>query len=83
MISNPASDLSYADTLWKAADALRGQVDAAGRPVHRESENGPDREHEQACTDLHRNSSLVGPSVYPIPFLVTRFRPVQALSSSG
>jgi type I restriction enzyme M protein len=23
------SDLSYADTLWKAADALRGQVDAA------------------------------------------------------
>lgn len=24
-----ASDLNYADTLWKAADALRGQVDAA------------------------------------------------------
>jgi type I restriction enzyme M protein len=23
------SDLAYADTLWKAADALRGQVDAA------------------------------------------------------
>jgi len=23
-------DLSYADRLWKAADALRGQVDAAG-----------------------------------------------------
>src|SRR3954452_292689 len=23
------SDLGYADTLWKAADALRGQVDAA------------------------------------------------------
>ena len=23
------SDLNYADTLWKAADALRGQVDAA------------------------------------------------------
>ena len=23
------SDLSYADTLWKAADQLRGQVDAA------------------------------------------------------
>jgi type I restriction enzyme M protein len=23
------SDLTYADTLWKAADALRGQVDAA------------------------------------------------------
>jgi type I restriction enzyme M protein len=22
-------DLGYADTLWKAADALRGQVDAA------------------------------------------------------
>src|SRR3954471_22013331 len=31
MASNDAvtSDLSYADTLWKAADALRGQVDAA------------------------------------------------------
>jgi type I restriction enzyme M protein len=28
--TDPASsDLSYADTLWKAADALRGQVDAA------------------------------------------------------
>jgi type I restriction enzyme M protein len=27
--SNPASDLSYADTLWKSADTLRGQVDAA------------------------------------------------------
>src|SRR5215471_9969523 len=25
----PNSDLPYADTLWKAADALRGQVDAA------------------------------------------------------
>jgi type I restriction-modification system DNA methylase subunit len=23
------TDLDYADTLWKAADALRGQVDAA------------------------------------------------------
>ena len=23
------SDLAYADTLWKSADALRGQVDAA------------------------------------------------------
>src|SRR5260370_29472330 len=23
------SDLAYADTLWKAADALRGQIDAA------------------------------------------------------
>ena len=29
MTSNSPSDLSYADTLWKAADALRGQVDAA------------------------------------------------------
>lgn len=31
MANNDAgiSDLSYADTLWKAADALRGQVDAA------------------------------------------------------
>lgn len=29
MTSNYVSDLSYADTLWKAADALRGQVDAA------------------------------------------------------
>src|SRR5580698_10258274 len=28
-ISSSNSDLSYADTLWKAADALRGQVDAA------------------------------------------------------
>jgi len=27
--SNTTSDLDYADTLWKAADALRGQVDAA------------------------------------------------------
>ena len=27
--SNTNSDLAYADTLWKAADALRGQVDAA------------------------------------------------------
>lgn len=26
---SPNSDLAYADTLWKAADALRGQVDAA------------------------------------------------------
>ena len=26
---NSASDLAYADTLWKTADALRGQVDAA------------------------------------------------------
>lgn len=25
----PSTDLAYADTLWKAADALRGQVDAA------------------------------------------------------
>lgn len=25
----PSTDLDYADTLWKAADALRGQVDAA------------------------------------------------------
>jgi type I restriction enzyme M protein len=24
-----SSDLAYADTLWKSADALRGQVDAA------------------------------------------------------
>jgi type I restriction enzyme M protein len=29
MTSDSVSDLSYADTLWKAADALRGQVDAA------------------------------------------------------
>jgi type I restriction enzyme M protein len=29
MSSDAASDLSYADTLWKSADALRGQVDAA------------------------------------------------------
>jgi type I restriction enzyme M protein len=29
MTDETASDLSYADTLWKAADALRGQVDAA------------------------------------------------------
>lgn len=31
MADNPASnsDLAYADTLWKSADALRGQVDAA------------------------------------------------------
>lgn len=29
MTSDNVSDLSYADTLWKAADALRGQVDAA------------------------------------------------------
>ncbi|MCL4204776.1 MAG: type I restriction-modification system subunit M [Pirellulaceae bacterium] len=29
MTNEAASDLSYADTLWKAADALRGQVDAA------------------------------------------------------
>jgi type I restriction enzyme M protein len=28
-MSRDSSDLSYADTLWKAADALRGQVDAA------------------------------------------------------
>ena len=27
--SQNSSDLDYADTLWKAADALRGQVDAA------------------------------------------------------
>ena len=27
--TDPASDLDYADTLWKAADALRSQVDAA------------------------------------------------------
>jgi type I restriction enzyme M protein len=26
---SPSSDLAYADTLWKAADTLRGQVDAA------------------------------------------------------
>jgi hypothetical protein len=25
----PSFDLAYADTLWKSADALRGQVDAA------------------------------------------------------
>lgn len=29
MTSDSTSDLSYADTLWKSADALRGQVDAA------------------------------------------------------
>src|SRR3954469_13828609 len=29
MSSDTTSDLSYADTLWKSADALRGQVDAA------------------------------------------------------
>ena len=29
MTNDTASDLSYADTLWKSADALRGQVDAA------------------------------------------------------
>lgn len=29
MSTDNASDLSYADTLWKAADALRGQIDAA------------------------------------------------------
>ena len=28
-MSETTSDLSYADTLWKSADALRGQVDAA------------------------------------------------------
>jgi hypothetical protein len=27
--SQNSSDLDYADTLWKAADVLRGQVDAA------------------------------------------------------
>ncbi|MEZ6243374.1 MAG: class I SAM-dependent DNA methyltransferase [Phycisphaerales bacterium] len=27
--SNSNSDLAYADTLWKSADALRGQIDAA------------------------------------------------------
>ena len=27
--SNNASDLAYADQLWKAADTLRGQIDAA------------------------------------------------------
>ena len=27
--TNTNSDLAYADTLWKAADALRGRVDAA------------------------------------------------------
>lgn len=27
--NSPNSDLAYADTLWKAADTLRGQVDAA------------------------------------------------------
>ena len=26
-VETNASDLSYADTLWKSADALRGQVD--------------------------------------------------------
>ncbi|GAA3987242.1 hypothetical protein GCM10022279_07840 [Comamonas faecalis] len=25
----PNPDLAYADTLWKAADTLRGQIDAA------------------------------------------------------
>ena len=29
MTDESVSDLSYADTLWKSADALRGQVDAA------------------------------------------------------
>ncbi|MDB5356869.1 MAG: hypothetical protein JWN24_3322 [Phycisphaerales bacterium] len=29
MSTDTTSDLSYADTLWKSADALRGQVDAA------------------------------------------------------
>ena len=29
MTAENVSDLAYADTLWKAADALRGQVDAA------------------------------------------------------
>jgi type I restriction enzyme M protein len=29
MANNNNSDLIYADTLWKAADSLRGQVDAA------------------------------------------------------
>src|SRR5437763_2929827 len=29
MTTDADSDLSYADTLWKSADALRGQVDAA------------------------------------------------------
>src|SRR3954451_14611495 len=29
MTTDTVSDLAYADTLWKAADALRGQVDAA------------------------------------------------------
>jgi type I restriction enzyme M protein len=29
MPNDTSSDLDYADTLWKAADALRGQVDAA------------------------------------------------------
>ncbi len=28
-MANETSDLSYADTLWKSADALRGQIDAA------------------------------------------------------
>jgi len=27
MSTDPVSDLSYADTLWKSADALRGQVE--------------------------------------------------------
>jgi type I restriction-modification system DNA methylase subunit len=30
-MSDPVSDLAYADTLWKSADALRGHVDAAER----------------------------------------------------
>ena len=29
MTSDAVSNPSYADTLWKSADALRGQVDAA------------------------------------------------------
>jgi hypothetical protein len=28
-LEGPRPDLAYADTLWKSADALRGQVDAA------------------------------------------------------
>ena len=44
MTNETVSDLSYADTLWKDADAFRGQVDAAEyKHVDTERENDEGR----------------------------------------
>jgi len=54
------SDLSFADTLWKSADALRGQVDAAEyKHVEPFAEKYPRLEAEECLNESQRLATVI------------------------